>query len=86
MADENRIFFRKGKIGKICHGDRNIFSEIEVNLKQGENASLPQGGRTPLVYIQCSRTSREVSLKPSIELIEAVLSCLKIIPLEGYNG
>jgi len=49
LADENRsIFLGKGEIGEIFHRVRKILSGIGESETGGGNASLPQGGWTPL--------------------------------------
>ena len=70
------FFLEKVKLGKFGMESENLF-ENRGNLKQGE-CIIASMGMDASGTIQCSRTSSEVSLKPSKELIEAVLSCLKI--------
>jgi len=38
----------KGEIGKLFHSQKHFWKQVG-NLKQGGNASLPQGGWTPLL-------------------------------------
>jgi len=51
FADENQKFlWGKGQILKILHGVWKLFGKQWGHLKQGGNASLPQGGWTPLLW------------------------------------